>query len=80
MLGVLLCWGIILLLAITLGEAIYLKFFPGTYSQSSRVDIYLVVGLMLLNVYAQIYSLFSGVGKNAFLLISVITILLGLCV
>lgn len=74
MLFVILSWIAVFLLAFPFGH-VFVKFVaPNAYKNSSKIDIYIVCGLMMLNVYAQIYSLFAGVGRWAFLGIAFVAI------
>lgn len=67
MIFVVLSWIVIFILAFSFGNAFIEIVAPNAYKNASKLDIYIVCGLMILNVYAQIYSLFAGVGRNAFL-------------
>lgn len=58
----LLSWVIIFLLSYILGNVFIGIIGPDAYRKTSKVDICIVCGLMVLNVYAQIYSIFSKVG------------------
>lgn len=71
----LISWGIILGLALLLGDAFLCLL--GGYQKSSKWDICVVSGLLLLDVYAQFFSIFSGVGVTAFVVIAVISVLWG---
>lgn len=62
MVYVILSWGAIFFLSFPYGNAFVEFMAPNAYKRTSRLDIYIVCGLMVLNVYAQIYSLFAGVG------------------
>lgn len=76
MLIVLLNWVCILIMALVLGKGFYECFFSKTNQKSTGLDLYIVLGLMILTVYAQIYSLFAGVGKSAFLIIGFVTVII----
>lgn len=62
----LLSWVIIFLLSYMLGNAFIGIIGPDAYRKTSKTDMYVVCGLLVLNVYAQIYSIFSKVGCIAF--------------
>lgn len=66
MIVTLLSWGIILWMSSVLGNIFIRKIMPETFRNTTKWDVYCVTGLMILNVYAQIYSIFSGVGRLAF--------------
>ena len=51
---------------------------PETFQGTTKMDVYFVTGLMILNVYAQIYSVFAGVGRLAFSMALVVVVLLSI--
>lgn len=65
----LISWMVILFLAISIGSVWVCFIAPDSFSNTSKIDVYVVAGIMFINVYAQIYSLFSNVGKTAFYLL-----------
>lgn len=71
---VILSWIVIFFLAFSFGNAFIEFAAPGAYKGTFKLDIYVVCGLMILNVFAQVYSLFAGVGKDAFLIVAFIAI------
>lgn len=71
----LLNWLIILFMAISIGSVIIHYIGPNSFTKISKFDVYIVTGILFLNVYAQIYSIFSNVGKTAFYLLFVIAVL-----
>ena len=48
----------------------------GTFQNTTKLDVYLVAGIMILNVYAQVFSIFSKAGMIAFCCIAVIVLIL----
>lgn len=74
MLITLLSWLIILFMAISIGSALIHCIAPASFIEASKFDVYIVMGIMCLNVYAQIYSIFSNVGKTAFCMIFVVAV------
>lgn len=74
MVFVILSWIVILFLAFSFGNAFIEFAAPRAYKSTTKLDIYVVCGLMILNVYAQAYSLFAGVGRKAFLVVAFIAI------
>ena len=73
MIVTLMSWSIIFLLSLTLGNIFIRKIMVNTFENTTRLDIYVVAGLMVLDAYAQIYSILAGVSKMAFCLVTVIT-------
>lgn len=72
----LLSWIIIIWMSCILGNTFIRIVMPETFRGTTKVDVYFVTGLMILNVYAQIYSIFAGVGRLAFSVALVVVILL----
>ncbi len=72
-------WTIILAFCLLLGSAMLDRMMPEAFCNVTRIDVYFVMGLMILNVYAQIWSVFGGVGKKAFIVITVTVLILLLC-
>lgn len=72
----LLSWIIIIWMSCILGNTFIRIVMPETFQGTTKVDVYFVTGLMILNVYAQIYSIFAGVGRLAFSMALVVVILL----
>ena len=68
MLITLLSWLVILFMAFAVGSVFICFAAPDAFSETSRADVSVVMGLLVLNVYAQVYSIFAGVGKGAFCL------------
>ena len=66
-------WSIVFGFSLVLGSVVVNRIMPNSFHNVTRLDVYFVVGLMVLNVYAQIWSIFDGVGMMAF---SVITVLI----
>lgn len=63
MLSVLLNWIYIFLMSFVFGEAVIRLFFrKGGYEKEGSLTTYLVCGLSVLTIYAEYYSLISGVG------------------
>ena len=71
----LLSWIIILFMSYSTGRVLIRFIAPNSFDGTSKFDVYVVAGLLCLNVYAQIYSIFSNVGKAAFCLIFAIAVL-----
>ena len=46
---------------------------PDAYRRTGKFDIWIMAGMMLLTVYAQIYSIFSRVGRTAFAVAAIAT-------
>lgn len=67
----LLSWIMILFLAVSLGRVFLYGIMEDSAKERASIefDLAVVTGLMCLNVYAQIYSIFSNVGREAFFLI-----------
>lgn len=67
----LLSWIMILFLAVSLGSVFLYGIMDNSAKERTSIefDLAVVTGLMCLNVYAQIYSIFSNVGIEAFFLI-----------
>lgn len=76
----LLSWVIIFFFSAILGKALIAFFAPNAYKKTTRVDVYVFCGLMILNVYAQVFSIFSKVGRDAFLVLAGITVLAGILI
>lgn len=72
MIVTLLSWIVILFLAVSLGKIFLYLMASDIPEKSLPIDLAVVTGLMCLNVYAQVFSIFSKVGKDAFYLILVI--------
>lgn len=70
----LLSWCFIFGCSIVLGNVFTKKIMPETFQNTTKIDVYFVSGLMILNVYAQICSIFIKVGKMAFLIMTVIVL------
>lgn len=70
----LLSWIVILFLAVSLGNVFLYLVAPDSLTDISSPDLIIAAGLLCLNVYAQVYSIFSNIGKEAFGLIFVIGI------
>lgn len=68
----LLSWTVIFLLAVSLGTILLRFTVRNLFSDLFSIDLCVVMGILCLNVYAQIYSIFSNVGKEAFCLLLVI--------
>lgn len=68
MLITLLSWLVILFMAFAVGSVFICFAAPDAFSETSRADVSVVMGLLVLNAYAQVYSIFAGVGKGAFCL------------
>lgn len=64
MLEVLFSWGIILGAAMLFGYTLISTFYK-TESPLHGLDVYIVAGLLIMNVYAEIFSLFYKVGAMA---------------
>lgn len=75
MLITLLSWLIILFMAVSIGSILIHCIAPSSFAGTSKFDVYVVAGVMCLNVYAQIYSIFSNVGQTAFCLIFLVAVL-----
>ena len=69
MLSVLLNWLIVTILAFSLGFAALEILTSRLSYQIKYLSSYIIAGLVVLTVYAQIYSLFSGVGAVCFLVL-----------
>ena len=76
MIVTLLSWGIIFWMSSVLGNVFIRKIMPETFRNTIRWDVYCMTGLMILNVYAQIFSIFFGVGGFAFGIAFVVVIIL----
>lgn len=71
MLSITCSWGFIIIVSIAIGT----YFGSVLYKENillKHLDLYFVYGLMCINIYAEIYSLFSGVGKSAVVAIFII--------
>lgn len=71
-------WMIILILAILLGDAFLYFVGEGAYKKTTRWDVCIVCGLLVLNVYAQFFSIFHKVGTIALGTIALFSILWGI--
>ena len=76
MIVTLLSWGVILWMSSVLGNIFIRKIMPETFRNTTKWDVYCVTGLMILNVYAQIFSIFSGVGRLAFGIVFIAAVIL----
>lgn len=65
MVTVLLSWLVIGTVALTFGKAIVDRVYHKDLDTMGKVDIYLMTGIIFLNVYAQIFSLFYKVAGAA---------------
>lgn len=63
-----LSWIIIVGMSYVLGDAFICIIAPNTFRKNSRTDINIVCGLMVLNVYAEAYSIFAKVDGITFLI------------
>lgn len=70
----LLSWCFIFGCSIVFGNVFTKKIMPETFQNTTKIDVYFVSGLMILNVYAQICSIFIKVGEMAFLIMTVIVL------
>ena len=75
MLITLLSWFIILFMSVSIGSVLIHCIAPASFAGTSKFDVYVAAGILCLTVYAQIYSIFSNVGKTAFYLIFVVAVL-----
>lgn len=69
MVTVLLSWLVIGTAALIFGKAIVDRIYCNDLGTMGKVDIYLIAGIIFLNVYAQIFSLFYKVAEDACLLL-----------
>lgn len=76
MLSVLVSWIIIFGISIILGYGFIYFIYKSSRSWLEQIDIYTVSGLMILNVYAEIFSLLYKVGAKACLGLAVLGIAL----
>lgn len=75
MLSVLLSWIIIFVASLIFGYGAVKLLYGRCHESLQKLDVYLVVGLMFLNVYAEIFSLFYKVGGLACLILFVLGIM-----
>lgn len=71
----LLSWIIILFMSFSIGRVLIRFIAPNSFAGTSNFDVYVVAGILCLNVYAQVYSIFSNVRTTAFCLIFAIAVL-----
>lgn len=76
MIVTLLSWGVIFVFSVILGNFFIRKIMPETFQNTTKFDVYFVAGLMILNVYAQVFSIFGKVSMMAFCFIAVIVLIL----
>lgn len=76
MLTVLLSWGIILIASCLFGYGIIKVFYGSCRNTMEHFDIFFVCGLLFINVYSQIFSLFYKVSTLACIILFAIGILL----
>lgn len=65
-------WLIIFIICIVIGD-----FLANVFAWKKgihTVDLYFVLGLLVINLYAEVYSIFDGVGRNAFLVVAGLTL------
>lgn len=65
MLSVLISWMIILGISLILGYGIIHYGYKANSASMEHLDIYVICGLMIVNVYAEFFSLFYKVGAKA---------------
>lgn len=65
MLSVLISWMIILGISLILGYGIIYYGYKANSASMEHLDIYVICGLMIVNVYAEFFSLFYKVGAKA---------------
>lgn len=71
----LLSWVLVLFMAISIGRVLVHFIASDSFNGTTKIDVYVIAGIVFLNVYAQIYSIFSNIGKAAFCLIFVFAIM-----
>ncbi len=76
MLTVLFSWGIICGAALLFGKAVTDSVYRGRLDSMGRPDIYIMTGIIILNVYAQLFSLFYKVAGIACTILGIIGIIL----
>jgi len=69
MVTVLFSWLVIGALALIFGKAIVDRIYRNDLATMGKIDIYLMAGIIFLNVYAQIFSLFYKVSQAACLIL-----------
>ena len=74
MISVLFSWLIIGLFSYVIGY-VSLRALYGKDKEWYSTDCFVTVGLIVIGIYAQIYSLFGGVSKGAFLVLCVFVII-----
>lgn len=75
MVSVLLSWIIIFVSSLIFGYGAVKLLYGNCHETLQKLDVYLVFGLMLLNVYAEIFSLFYKVGGLACFILFVLGII-----
>lgn len=63
-------WIVIFLLSFLYGKTLISAVYGNKPDVMHRVDVYVVCGLMFINFYAQIFSLFHRVGQMAFIILA----------
>lgn len=76
MISIIISWIIILILALIYGRVGLYILYKDKYTVLQTGDIYIVFGILIMNVYAQIFSLLGGVGKLAFIVLVLIAVML----
>ncbi|MBQ0027448.1 MAG: hypothetical protein KBS96_02480 [Lachnospiraceae bacterium] len=74
MLSILVVWGVIAAISYVIGKAVLILTGLSDKEKNIEWDICLVAGLGIANLYAQIFSLFAGVGMVAFLVLSLLAV------
>lgn len=69
-------WIVILGFSIILGNVFVKKVMPESFQNVTRIDAYFVSGLMVLNVYVQLWSIFGNVGMITFGFMTIIVFIL----
>lgn len=81
MVTVLLSWLAIGTASLIFGKAIVDRIYRDDLDTMGKVDIYFMVGIIFLNIYAQIFSLFYKVGEAACIILFVAGVILtGKCI
>lgn len=76
MISILLIWTIILVCSIIVGKSVLMLLKLGGSNCKNEYDIWLVSGLCVTNLYAQIFSIFAKVGVLALSIYVLITVIL----
>lgn len=66
MISILLTWIVLLIVTLAYGKAIVKAFYGNRYQILCATDIYLICGILAVNLYAQIWSLFRAIDGVAF--------------